>query len=107
MIFIGNPFSGASSAPQLLPPRSTTSGSGCPPGAAASLLRSTAYFGGHGASGHLWVLILWSVLGMAAIVAGQHAPIRFAASRAQERARDRAPAERVAFSGQKARTAAA
>jgi hypothetical protein len=34
MIFVGNPFSRATSAPELLP---------------ANLLRSTAYFGGHGA----------------------------------------------------------
>jgi hypothetical protein len=115
MIFIGNPFSGVSSAPQLLPPAVDHIGQWLPPGAAANLLRSTAYFGGHGASGHLWVLIFWSVIGMAAIVAGHHTPIRFAASRAQERARDQAgdqardpaPAERVAFSGQNARTAAA
>jgi hypothetical protein len=81
MIFIGNPFSGATSAPPLLPTAVGHLGQWLPPGAAASLLRSTAYFGGHGASGHLWVLIIWSVLGLAAIVAGHHAPIRFAASR--------------------------
>ena len=81
MIFIGNPFSGASSAPQLLPVAVSHIGQWLPPGAAASLLRSTAYFGGHGASGHLSVLIIWSVLGLAAVVAGHHAPIRFAASR--------------------------
>jgi hypothetical protein len=99
MIFIGNPFSGASSAPQLLPAAVGHIGQWLPPGAAASLLRSTAYFGGHGASGPLSVLILWSVLGVAAIVAGHHAPIRFAARRARGRAqappRDRAPAPAV------------
>jgi hypothetical protein len=81
MIFIGNPFSGATSAPQLLPPAVGHIGQWLPPGAAASLLRSTAYFNGHGASGHLAILILWCVLGMAAIVAGHHAPVRFAARR--------------------------
>lgn len=81
LIFIGNPFSGATSAPQLLPTAVGHIGQWLPPGAAASLLRSTAYFGGHGASGHLAVLIIWSVLGLAAIVVGHHAPIRFAASR--------------------------
>jgi hypothetical protein len=81
MIFIGNPFSGVTSAPQLLPAAVSHIGQWLPPGAGASLLRSTAYFGGHGADGHLAVLIAWAVLGLAAIVAGHHAPFRFAASR--------------------------
>ena len=82
MVFIGNPFSGATSAPELLPTPVGTIGQWLPPGAGASLLRSTAYFGGRGASGHLTVLIIWIVLGLAAIVAGHHAPVRFAARRA-------------------------
>jgi hypothetical protein len=81
MIFIGNPFSGATSAPQLLPTAVGHIGQWLPPGAGASLLRSTAYFGGHGADGHLVVLIVWAGLGLAAIVAGHHAPFRCAASR--------------------------
>ena len=82
MIFIGNPFSGVTSAPQLLPTAVSHIGQWLPPGAGASLLRSTAYFGGHGADGHLTVLIVWILLGLAAIVAGHHTPFRFAASRA-------------------------
>jgi len=82
MIFIGNPFSGATSAPELLPAPVGTIGQWLPPGAGASLLRSTAYFNGHGASGHLTVLIVWIVLGLAAIAVGHHAPIGFAARRA-------------------------
>ena len=72
MIFIGNPFSGATSAPQLLPAAVSRIGQWLPPGAGASLLRSTAYFGGRGAGGPLTVLIVWVVLGLAAIVAGHH-----------------------------------
>jgi hypothetical protein len=82
MIFIGNPFSGVTSAPELLPAPVGTIGQWLPPGAGASLLRSTAYFGGHGAAGHLTVLLVWIVLGLAAITAGHHAPVRFAARRA-------------------------
>src|SRR5580692_4129448 len=82
MIFIGNPFSGATSAPELLPAPVGTIGQWLPPGAGASLLRSTAYFGGHGAAEHLTVLLVWIVLGLAAITAGHHAPVRFAARRA-------------------------
>ena len=81
MIFIGNPFSGVTSAPQLLPTAVSHIGQWLPPGAGASLLRSTAYFGGRGAGGHLTVLIVWILFGLAAIVAGHHAPFRFAASR--------------------------
>lgn len=79
MIFVGNAFSGAASAPQLLPAAVDHIGQWFPPGAAANLLRSTAYFNGNGAAGHLAVLIAWSLLGLAAIVVGHHSPIRFAA----------------------------
>src|SRR5580700_5883700 len=82
MIFIGNPFSGVTSAPQLLPAPVGAIGQWLPPGAGASLLRSTAYFGGHGASGHVTVLLVWIAAGLVAIVAGHHAPVRFAARRA-------------------------
>jgi len=82
MIFIGNPFSGVTSAPELLPAPVGAIGQWLPPGAGASLLRSTAYFGGHGAVGHLTVLLVWIAAGLAAIVAGHHAPVRFAARRA-------------------------
>jgi hypothetical protein len=81
MIFVGNAFSGSTSAPQLLPPAVDHLGQWLPPGAAANLLRSTAYFSGHGASGHLGVLIAWSVFGIVAITLGHHAPVRFAAAR--------------------------
>jgi hypothetical protein len=80
-VFVGNAFSGNTSAPQLLPTAADHIGQWFPPGAAANLLRSTAYFNGHGASGHVYVLIVWSVLGLAAIVVGHHAPARFAAMR--------------------------
>ncbi len=80
MVFVGNPFSGATSAPQLLPTAVGHIGQWLPPGAGASLLRSTTYFSGHGASGHLYVLIAWIVLGFAAIFLGHHPPFRFAAA---------------------------
>jgi hypothetical protein len=96
MIFIGNPFSGVTSAPQLLPAPVGAIGQWLPPGAGASLLRSTAYFGGHGASGHVTVLIVWIVLGLAAIAVGHHAPVRFAARRAW---RPAAPVHRAAGFG--------
>jgi hypothetical protein len=65
----------------LLPTAVSHIGQWLPPGAGASLLRSTAYFGGHGSDGHLAVLIVWILFGLAAIVAGHHAPFPFAARR--------------------------
>jgi len=85
MIFVGNAFSGVTSAPQLLPTAADRIGQWLPPGAGASLLRSIAYFHGHGAASHLGVLIGWSVLGLAAIFIGHHTPFRLAASPARQR----------------------
>jgi hypothetical protein len=79
MVFIGNPFSGVSSAPQLLPASVNHIGQLLPPGAGANLLRSTAYFNGSGATAHLVVLLTWIALGFAGIILGHHSSIRFAA----------------------------
>ena len=89
MIFVGNAFAGSTSAPQLLPTAVDHIGQWFPPGAAANLLRSTAYFNGNGASGHLGVLIAWSVIGISAIIVGHHAPVRFAASASARRPDDK------------------
>lgn len=70
MVFVGNPFSAVSSAPELMPDAIAELGQLMPPGAGANLLRSAAYFDGHGAAQHLVVLIVWSVLGIAAILEG-------------------------------------
>jgi hypothetical protein len=70
MVFIGNPFSGVSSAPELLPKPVGLLGQLLPPGAGGNLLRSTAFFDGAGAGGHLAVLVAWAVLGLAAVAAG-------------------------------------
>ena len=80
-VFIGNPFSGITSAPQMLPAAVDRVGQWLPPGAGANLLRSSAYFDGNGAGGHVGVLLAWVVAGFAAIIVGHHAPIRFAAAR--------------------------
>ena len=72
LIFVGNPFSGATSAPELLPAPVGAIGQWLPPGAGANLLRSTAYFGGHGAGVHLTVLLVWIAAGLAAIAVGAY-----------------------------------
>ncbi len=82
MVFLGNPFSGITSAPELLPRPVDHVGQWLPPGAAASLLRSTAYFDGNAATAHAAVLAVWAVLGLAAILLGRATTIRFTAGRA-------------------------
>jgi hypothetical protein len=80
MVFIGNPFSGVTSAPPLLPEAIDHIGQWLPPGAGGNLLRSTAYFNGNGAAGHVTVLVLWILFGVVAIVIGHHTSIRFVAA---------------------------
>jgi len=66
MVFIGNPFSAAATAPELLPQPVGGLGQLLPPGAGANLLRSTGFFDGAGAGEHIAVLAVWAVLGLAA-----------------------------------------
>lgn len=70
MVFVGNAFSGASSAPELLPEGADRVGQWLPPGAGAGLLRDTTYFDGHAGTGHLTVLALWTVCGLTAVMCG-------------------------------------
>ncbi|MFI1825602.1 ABC transporter permease [Streptomyces sp. NPDC020412] len=79
MVLIGNPFSGAASAPELLPEPAGLIGQWLPPGAGSQLLRSQAYFDGNGSGGDVLVLCLWAGLGLAALLfarrrAGEGAP---------------------------------
>ena len=64
MVLIGNPWSGMTSAPELLPGAVGTIGQLLPPGAGGQLLRSTAFFDGNGAGGPLWVLAVWALVGL-------------------------------------------
>lgn len=68
MVFIGNPFSGVSSAPELLPQPVGRLGQLLPPGAGGNLLRSTAFFDGNGAAVHLTVLLVWVGLGLTPLI---------------------------------------
>jgi hypothetical protein len=67
MILIGNPLSGAASSPELLPQPTGAIGQLLPPGAGAGLLRSTGFFDGAAAGGHVTVLAAWALAGVAAI----------------------------------------
>jgi hypothetical protein len=62
ILLVGNPFSGAASAPELVP--LGWLGQALPPGAVVSALRSTAYFDGAGAVLPVAVLLLWCGFGL-------------------------------------------
>jgi hypothetical protein len=68
LALIGNPFSGASSAPELMPQPVGAIGQLMPPGAGANLLRSTGFFDGAAAGGHVAVLAVWACAGLAALL---------------------------------------
>jgi hypothetical protein len=70
MMLLGNPFSGASSAPEMLPAPAGAVGQWLPPGAGVSLLRSVAYFDGAAATGPALTLTWWAVLGLGAVLLG-------------------------------------
>jgi hypothetical protein len=69
MVFIGNPFSGVASGPEMLPQPVGAIGQLMPPGAGGNLLRSTGFFDGAAAGGHVAVLVTWALVGMAALLA--------------------------------------
>ena len=64
MMLLGNPLSGVATAPQMLPSGWGTLGQLLPPGAAATALRSVAFFDGAGATGALVVLGCWLLAGL-------------------------------------------
>ncbi|GIH51869.1 membrane protein [Microbispora rosea subsp. rosea] len=76
MMLIGNPLSGTATAPEMLPGWSGTLGQLLPPGAGGRLLRSTAFFEGHGIAHSVTVLATWLTLGMVLCLAGglRHRP---------------------------------
>jgi hypothetical protein len=69
MVLIGNPFSGVGTAPELLPRPIGDLGQLMPPGAGGNLLRSTGFFDGAAAGGHVVVLLAWVALGLLLLVA--------------------------------------
>lgn len=70
-LLVGNPLSGLSSAPEMLPAGWGQVGQLLPQGATATLLRSTAAFdgaGATGATGAIVVLVSWALAGTALVV---------------------------------------
>lgn len=70
MLLIGNPLSGATSAPELLPQPWGALGQLLPPGASASVLRSVAFFDGAGVGTPLLVVSAWAGLAVVLLVIG-------------------------------------
>jgi hypothetical protein len=64
LLLLGNPLSGATSAPELLPQPWGELGQFLPPGAAVTLLRSVAFFDGAGATTPLITLAAWVTAGL-------------------------------------------
>jgi hypothetical protein len=60
VFLLGNPLSGLTSAPELLPQPWGAVGQFLPPGAGGTLLRSVAFFDGAGAAAAGWVLGAWA-----------------------------------------------
>ncbi len=88
MMLVGNPLSGATSAPEMLPGWSGELGQFLPPGAAASLLRSVAFFDGNGYLHPMVVLLSWMVAGallclVSAVRGGRRAGVEGASEQQQ------------------------
>jgi hypothetical protein len=67
-LLLGNPLSGLNSAPEMLPSGWGELGQWLPQGANATLLRSTAFFEGGGATMPIVVLTCWALAGTALII---------------------------------------
>ncbi|MBV7696487.1 ABC transporter permease [Streptomyces sp. TRM70350] len=90
LMLLGNPFSGAGSAPQMLPEPAGALGQWLPPGAGTTLLRSVSYFDGAAALGPALTLTWWVAVGLGAVLLGSALKSRTQAG--GEAAADRKPA---------------
>ncbi len=79
-LIIGNPASGGSSAPQLLPGFWRILSQILPPGAAVTSMRDVVYFNGHGSYHELIVLAVYAVLGAAVAMIAYRLRTRAAAT---------------------------
>lgn len=68
MMMIGNPLSGIASSAYWLPSGWSELGQLLPPGASATLLRSLAFFDGHGGGTAVVVLVAWVAVGLGLVL---------------------------------------
>ncbi|MEV4704166.1 hypothetical protein [Actinoplanes sp. NPDC049316] len=80
---VGNALSAVASAPELLPQPWGAVGQFLPVGAGATLLRSVAYFDGHGGATAAWVLSAYAVVGLILVAAGRRETVRATTAVAQ------------------------
>ncbi|MFF5174314.1 hypothetical protein ACFY3U_16975 [Micromonospora sp. NPDC000089] len=85
VFLVGNPLSGVTSAPELLPQPWGTVGQFLPAGAGATLLRSAAFFDGAGAGRSLVVLGGYALLGVLLVLVGRFRPAGPVPDRGPER----------------------
>jgi hypothetical protein len=79
VFLLGNPLSGLTSAPELLPQPWGMVGQLLPPGAGGTLLRSVAFFDGAGAAVPGWVLGAWAGVGLVLAAATEASRLRLPA----------------------------
>lgn len=70
LLLLGNPLSGASTGPHLLPDGWAQLGAALPPAALVQALRSAAFFDGAGAGVPVLVLTAWATVGVLLVLAG-------------------------------------
>jgi hypothetical protein len=70
MVLFGNPFSGVTSAPEMLPRPLGDIGQWLPPGAGGTLLRSVGFFDGRASDPPVLVLTVWAVAGLVLVTVG-------------------------------------
>jgi hypothetical protein len=71
MMIVGNPLSGIATTAYWLPSGWAELGQLLPPGASGTLLRSLAFFGGHGGGSAFIVLLVWSAVGTGLLTLAQ------------------------------------
>ncbi|MFF8642892.1 ABC transporter permease [Streptomyces sp. NPDC015345] len=91
MVLLGNPFSGVTSAPRLLPEPIGVIGQLLPPGAGGTLLRSVSFFDGAQAAAPALTLGVWTALGLTGVLLGARRGRRAPASDEPSAVRDAAP----------------
>lgn len=64
-VVLGNPSAGGAYQTELLPGLWRGVGEWLPNGAGTSALREIVYFGGHGAAGHVWLIVAYALVGAA------------------------------------------
>jgi hypothetical protein len=95
VFLVGNPLSAVAAAPELLPQPWGEVGQWLPAGAGGSLLRSTAFFDGAGATRPLWILAGYALVGLLLVAVGRRSPAAAGTASSAPAAVDRASASTI------------